>query len=280
MSEKPTTAAGYPPDQVARVKSTCLYLATKLGDLMPELVVVGGLVPALLIDQENLSENVTPHVGTLDLDLGLAFALVGEQRYQEVAARLRNAKFSPDENEEGKPTRQRWRISDPPVTVDFLIEPENMDAKPGSLFSLTKDWAAIVAPGLHLAFKNNQTVALSGQTITGETAARDVRVCGAGAFVVLKALAFRIRGENKDAYDLFYLLRNYGRGVSDVAAQLRPLLPDASAAKAMEHLRADFLDLDSIGPRRVAEFLYGRPDPATQADAVGFVRQILQECNQ
>src|SRR5512135_846879 len=134
MPNKPTTAAGYPRDQVARVKSTCLYLATKLGDLMPELVVVGGLVPPLLIDQENLPENVTPHVGTLDLDLGLAFALVGEQRYQEVAARLRNARFSPDTNEEGKPIRQRWRISDPPVTVDFLIEPENAEAKPGSLF--------------------------------------------------------------------------------------------------------------------------------------------------
>jgi hypothetical protein len=42
------------------VKATCLYLATKLGDLMPELIVVGGLVPSLLIDQENLPEHVTP----------------------------------------------------------------------------------------------------------------------------------------------------------------------------------------------------------------------------
>jgi len=279
MPEKPTTADGYPRGQIARVKATCLYLATKLGDLMPELVVVGGLVPPLLIDQENLPDHVPRHVGTLDLDLAVAFALVGEQRYQEVAARLRNARFSPDENEEGQPTRQRWRISDPPVTVDFLIEPETMGAKPGSLFSLTQDWAAIVSPGLHLAFKNDQRVTLSGQTITGETAAREIRVCGAGAFVVLKALAFRIRGENKDAYDLFYLVRNYGRGVSDVAAQLRPLLPDASAVTALEYLRADFLERDSIGPRRVAEFLYGRPDPETQADAVGFVRQILQKCN-
>ena len=278
MSEKPTTAAGYRPDQLARVKSTCLYLATKLGDLMPELVVVGGLVPALLINQDELPKGATTHVGTLDLDLGLAFALVGEQRYQEVAARLRNARFSPDTNEEGKPTRRRWRISDPPVTVDFLLEPENTSTKPGALFSLAKDWAAIVAPGLHLAFKNNQTVTLRGQTITGETAVRDVRVCGAGAFVLLKALAFRIRGENKDAYDLFYLLRNYGQSVSEVAAQLRPLLSDASTVKALEYLRADFLDLDSIGPRRVADFLYGRPDPETQADAVGFVRQLLQEC--
>ena len=76
MPEKPTTASGYPPSQVARVKSTCLYLATKLGDLMDELVVVEGLVPSLLIDQEKLPENVTPHVGTLDLDLGLPMVKV------------------------------------------------------------------------------------------------------------------------------------------------------------------------------------------------------------
>jgi hypothetical protein len=95
MPEKPTNAVGYLPEQVARVKATCLYLATKLGDLMPELVVVGGLVPSLLIDQENLPDNVTPHVGTMDLDLGLAFALVGEARYQQVVERLRNAGFTP-----------------------------------------------------------------------------------------------------------------------------------------------------------------------------------------
>ncbi|MEI7729259.1 MAG: hypothetical protein WCO56_06790 [Verrucomicrobiota bacterium] len=280
MPEKPTTAAGYPPAQMARVKSTCLYLATKLGDLMPELVVVGGLVPSLLIDQQNLPENVPPHVGTLDLDLGLAFALVGEQRYQEVAERLRNAKFTVDVNENGQPTRQRWRISDPPVTVDFLIEPEqSAEAQAGRLFPLTKDWAAIIAPGLHLAFKNHQSVTLAGRTIAGETATRVLRVCGAGAFVALKALAFHIRGENKDAYDLFYVLRNYGRGVSDVSAQLRPLLADGSVVKALKHLQADFLDPDAIGPRRVAEFLYGRPDPEIQADAVGFVRQILQDCS-
>jgi hypothetical protein len=62
MPEKPKVAACYPPDQVARVKSTCLYLATKLGDLMDELVVVGGLAPSLLIDQANLPNHVARHV--------------------------------------------------------------------------------------------------------------------------------------------------------------------------------------------------------------------------
>jgi hypothetical protein len=165
------------------------------------------------------------------------------------------------------------------VTVDFLIEPEQgAEAQAGRLFPLTKDWGAIIAPGLHLAFRNSRKVTLRGRTIVGETAERDIRVCGAGAFVALKALAFHIRGENKDAYDLFYVLRNYGRGVSDVAAELRPLLTDASAVKAMEYLRSDFHSSDSTGPRRAADFLYGRPDVATHADAVGFVRQLLAEC--
>ena len=140
--------------------------------------------------------------------------------------------------------------------------------------------AAIIAPGLRLAFQNNKTVRLAGQTITGETVSdgREIRVCGAGAFVVLKALAFHIRGENKDAYDLSYLLRNYGRGVADVAAELRPLLTDASAKNAMEYLRGDFQNIDSIGPRRTAEFLYSRPDAETQADVAGFVRQLFTAC--
>lgn len=52
------------------------YPATKLGDLMDELVVVGGLMPSLLIYQSQLPAEVSPHVGTMDLDVGLAFVVV------------------------------------------------------------------------------------------------------------------------------------------------------------------------------------------------------------
>ena len=44
MSDKPTTAAGYKSEQIELVRATCLYVATKLGDIMDELVVIGGLV--------------------------------------------------------------------------------------------------------------------------------------------------------------------------------------------------------------------------------------------
>ncbi|MDD5306628.1 MAG: hypothetical protein PHU25_04835 [Deltaproteobacteria bacterium] len=221
MADKPKRASEYKSEQVELVRATCLYVATKLGDLMNDVVVVGGLVPSLLIDQGTLPEGASAHVGTMDLDVGLKLALLDEGRY---------------------------RIS-PSLATD----------QGGKLRDIEKDFAAIIAPGLALAFQDRRRVRIEGRTIFGEKATREVWVCGPGAFVVLKALAFLGRGEDKDAYDLYYLVRNFGAGVEDVAVCLRPLLVDGEAQRALEVLRNDFLNHEGIGPRRVAEFLQAAP---------------------
>ncbi len=107
MPDKPTTAAGYERGQVELVRATCLYVATKLGDLMDELVVVGGLVPSLLIPPEDLPQGADVHVGTMDLDVGLTLTLLDEGRYKTLTERLRRAGFAQDVNDKGNPTRQR-----------------------------------------------------------------------------------------------------------------------------------------------------------------------------
>lgn len=247
---------------------------------MDELVVVGGLVPSLLIDFTGLPAGTSAHVGTMDLDVGLALTLLDEGRYRTLSERLRNAGFTPDTTDKGDLTRQRWRIESGAgtVTVDFLIPPSRETDQGGRLRDIERDFAAIISPGLKLAFQDRRRVRIGGKTIFGENASREVWVCGPGAFVVLKALAFRSRGENKDAYDLYYFVRNYGKGVEDVAASLRPLLDDAEARQAIEVLRSNFLDHNGTGPRRVADFLLGQPDDETQADVVGFIRQLLDLC--
>ena len=92
---------------------------------------------------------------------------------------------------------------------------------------------------------------------------------------MLKALSFENRGENKDAFDLYYVLRNFGEGLGDVAARLAPLLDDYYAKRAIEVLRRDFRKASEIGPRRVAEFLFGRPDDSIQQDVVGLVAELV-----
>ena len=236
MADKPKRASEYGSAQVALVRSTCLYVATKLGDMMDDVVVVGGLVPSLLIDQGALPEGVAAHVGTMDLDVGLKLALLDEGRYRTLTERLRDAGFVPDQTDEGRPARQRWRAASlGAVTVDFLIPPSMPNDQGGKLRNIEKDFAAIIAPGLKLAFQDRRRVRIEGKTISGEKAARAVWVCGPGAFVVLKALAFLGRGENKDAYDLYYLIRNFGAGIGEVAACLQPLLADDEAKKAVQN---------------------------------------------
>jgi hypothetical protein len=66
----------------------------------------GGLVPSLLIKQDELPAGTEVHVGTMDLDIGLTLALLDEGRYRTLTERLRRAGFEQDINEEGNPTRQ------------------------------------------------------------------------------------------------------------------------------------------------------------------------------
>lgn len=279
MAEKPQTRQGYPPEQAELARATCLYVATILGDFVEDIIVVGGLVPSLLIRPGGAEDAFETHVGTMDLDLGLHLAVLDEERYQRIAERLRGAGFSQALNEKGRPSRQTWKVEGlgGRMTLDFLIQPTLPQDQPGKLRNLEPDFAAIIIPGLHLAFTDRIHVELEGVTIRGEQARRGIWVCGAGAFIILKALAFKYRGTTKDAYDLFYVLKYFGQGVDDVVRRIQPLLPDEHCIQALAVLRQDFLIPDAIGPRRVAHFLTGGPDDAIQADVVGFVGSFLSK---
>lgn len=181
-----------------------------------------------------------------------------------------------DKNDAGNPTRQRWAISNAErVTIDFLIQPTLEGDKSGKLRNFEPDFAAIIAPGLRCAFRDRRQVTLKGTTLFGERATRNIWVCDAGAYLVLKALAFDSRGENKDAYDLYYVARNYGDGPADVAAKRRLLLDDTDAQRALSILKRDFAEPDAVGPMRVAAFVAGGKDDVLQADVVGFINQLL-----
>jgi len=119
---KPTTKDGHTPEELVAVKSTLLHLASVVGDLMDEIVIVGGLVPTLLTDAGVLERLDEPHVGTSDLDVGLSLALLDDELYTKVSSRLRGADFEPDVNDQGNRTRQRWVWKvHKRIRVDFLI---------------------------------------------------------------------------------------------------------------------------------------------------------------
>ena len=275
MASKPSSGDGDGVGQLGDVSRTCLHLATKLGDLLDEIVVVGGLVPYLLVDQDNLPSGVEPHAGTMDLDMGLALAILNRERYREFRIRLEDAGFEPDVNEKGNMRFQTWITRTlHPVRVDFLIPPADETDSGGALLHIEPDLAAIVTPGLELAFKDQRRKELSGHTPSGAWATRSIPVCGPGAFTVLKALAFGNRAARKDAYDLFYVWS--GIGVTKVAESLASLQASAYVDDALHIIERDFCDHDGLGPMETAHFITQGPDDNVQADVVGRAQELLR----
>ena len=275
----PKHATDYTPEQLERTRQTLLQVLAVIGDFEEDVVLVGGLVPSLLIDQAEAQAHEDAHVGTADVDLGLRLAVVSEQRYDELAERLRNSGFEPAVNQKGNRTPQRWRYAGAggSVVIDFLIdETDTEDHDWERLLNMTEDLAAIRALGLGLAFADAEARSVGGHTLQGDEVERSIRVCGPAAFVILKAIAFHNRGEEKDAYDLIYVLRNWIGGVEDVANRWHKLGGHAAKRKAMEVLARDFSREQVRGPRGASRFLYQSVNAAYVADAVGDLAEFVR----
>lgn len=283
---KPRHRSGYSREETEQVEMVCLTVIGALGAYVDDLCVVGGLVPVLLIDRRLGLDDTEEdrHPGTNDFDVGLSIALLDEERYVEVSKRLRAEGFGPDENESGNEVRQRWRLEDLEVTVDFLMAPPPGHADDERLHDLEPDLAALVTQGLDLAFEEKIDVELDGTTIRGEKLRRMIPVCGPAAFLILKALAFADRMEHKDAFDLLYLLRRFPDSPAAIVEQLalHASHDEKAVEAALAALANDFDEIDSIGPRRAAEFSAETPEgmDALAADAHGYVDDLLRACRE
>ncbi len=283
VNEKPYTEGGYSLGELEGVKLTYLFVATKLGDLIENIVVVGGLVPNLLIDQGKMGENRTDalscHVGTRDLDIGLSLGLLEKSQYSEISKRLKRAGFANEIKDSGEPRTHRWNLKTHclDAKIDFLISPSGEEEKGGEIKNLEEDFSAIITPGLNLAFEDCEKIQIEGEIPEGGITKRKLNVCGPAAFVILKSLAFEIRNENKDAYDLFYVLRNFEKGMDEIAARFDEFDDQQEVRHALEILERDFTEEDNIGPVSVANFIESRPQEEIRADVVAFIGDFLSK---
>jgi nucleotidyltransferase AbiEii toxin of type IV toxin-antitoxin system len=287
--EKPRHRSGYGAEELEQVKAASLTVAVTLGAYLEDVCIVGGLVPALLIDtaRGDRDDEGDRHPGTNDLDVGLALAVLDDERYAEISARLRAEGFEPDTNEAGNQTVQRWRLGNLKVTVDFLMPPAPDQDQRVRVQNLEGDFGALITPGLELAFGERVDIELDGHTLMGERVRRTIPVCGPAAFVVLKALAFGDRGEPKDAYDLVYVIRHTpggGRAIAErIARHAGAHAP--IVARALALLARDFDGPDGLGPQRAARFTLAEPAEPDEldnaaADAHGYAADLMTGCRE
>ncbi len=89
---------------------------------------------------------------------------------------------------------------------------------------LINDFAVQRADGADLAMRFYQLVAVAGPMPDGGTNRVEIAVCSIPALLAMKGHALAGRYKQKDAYDIYYCVRNYPGGIEVLAQECRQLL--------------------------------------------------------
>ena len=266
---KPKHQGGYTALHAELCERTLVTLLRGLGPWKAGIYVAGGLVPRYLIPRRVEAEySPPPHAGTTDVDLVLDLdVLATVDAYRRLEQNLKSLGFVRGSNDEGRVQHFSWRKpigGGVTVVVDLLCNSSLTEGGHVTELPGERRLSALKIPGAHLVITDHVEIELTAPLLDERgVASETVRVANIVPFIVLKALAYDDRFEEKDAYDLIYCLMHYGQGPEDVASQFadrlvrwqhEPLLPEALAI-----LRARFAsDEQTPGARKDGPISYAR----------------------
>jgi hypothetical protein len=214
---EPQSAADYDDRSTQAVKSVLLEMGQILGSYKGKFVVVGGLIPWLLQNNEDM-----PHVGTLDIDLGLDPSALADGEYASLIESLQGRGYR-----QRADLKQFQLVRELPqddgsapieVVVDFLMQRDVKVVK--NRPPLVEDFRAQGVNGTDLAIRLAQDFKLTGNMPGGGTNTVTISVCSIPAFLAMKGFALENRLKQKDAYDIYYAMRNYPDGIPRLGQSL------------------------------------------------------------
>lgn len=278
--QEPQSAAHYDDRTTAAVKSVLIEIGQILGSFKGKFAVIGGAVPWLLLDNDEMH-----HVGTIDIDLSLDAEALADTAYVALIDALMGNGY------EQRETLRRFQLvrnvtttdggPSIDVIVDFLM-PRHAEIEK-RISPLLGNFAVQRADGADLATRFYQMTAISGPMPNGGMNTVEVAVCSIPALLAMKGYALNGRLKQKDAYDVYFCIRNYPNGIDGLAQACRPLLDFDSGATGFRYIAEKFDTPDGFGPTSVRRFvedtriLGDRTPDQWQQDAFGQVDALLHE---
>ena len=244
---EPQYASDYDDRTTVAVKSVLVEIGQILGSYKGKFAVIGGAVPWLLLGEADM-----PHIGTLDVDLSLDAEALGDGEYAQLVESLLRQGYH---RREHLPRFQLVRTvsarddgDDIDVRVDFLMPRDATIARNAP--PLVANFAVQRADGADL---------IDGDMPDGGGNRVQIAVASIPALLAMKGYAIANRRKQKDAYDIYYSIRNFPDGIDALVAATRPLLDFDTARTGYLHISGKFRRLDDFGPTSVRQFV-DRPD--------------------
>jgi len=243
-----TTRTDYTAEAVEAARSVMLELTRILGEYQDGIVLIGGWVPELL-----LSSAGHPHTGSLDVDLALDHQSLGEAGYKTILQLLLARGYRQGEQPFTFFRTVQVGNKSIEVEVDFLAG-EYAGTGRSRRTQNVQDMHPRKARGCDLAFTEPAEITLNGTLPEGGRDSVRIRVAAIAPFLVMKAMALATRLKEKDAWDIYYCIRNYPGGIERLAEEFRPLLKNRLAQEALANISEKFASPEHVGPKHVADF--------------------------
>jgi len=218
-----------------------------LGEYRQHMVIIGGWVPTLHLGDK--------HIGSMDIDIALNKDAILTDTYGTIRRLLHKKGYRGDEKQPFIFYRD-VQVGDDViiVEVDFLAS-EYGGTDETHRTQPVQDIRARKARGCDLAFDNPIRLRVTGLMPNGATNEIELNVCRLVPFLVMKGMALHDRSKDKDAYDIYFCLKNMPGGVETIADEFRPYLANKLVREGLTKIRSKFNSIHSVGPIAVADFM-------------------------
>lgn len=272
MNPEPRQRDDYSPRQVGAARRVLVDLGQVLAAFEDCLVVVGGWVPDLLLEQAD-----EPHVGSIDVDLALDANKLADGRYADLLKLLLDSgRYKPGAKPFQLVVEVDLKDGAKPVEVEVeFLAPREVKLKKNRP-KLLEGFRVLQADGCGTAFHAPVRMEVSGRTVRGANNKVHLRIASLPDFLVMKAHALAGRDKPKDVYDLCYCLEHFPDGMNALAAVWKNRRKEKDVARAVEILRDKFASVDAFGPGQVVEF-QGSVDAETQAMQARRAFELMQQ---
>ena len=233
--------------EVKICSSVLLELMTILGEFRENVIIIGGNVPPLLMP--NAEEK---YPGTLDIDIALDSRKISDDTYRTILEKLIEGGYYQRNGDQ--PFRFYRDVNEFTIEID-LLSGEYGGTRNKRRHQKVQDIKARKARGCDLVFSRYTKVTLSGKLPTGAENKVVVKVAGIGPFLVTKGMALDNRLKEKDAFDIYYCIKNFPGGIDVLVEVVKPILMNKLGKEGFNKVKTKFETLNSIGPNFVVDFL-------------------------
>ncbi len=243
------TKTDYNKIAVTAAYSVLLEIFRILGQYRDNIVLIGGWVPQQFLFQDKNEL----HTGSIDVDLALDHKRITEDNYKGIKDLLLDRDYK-----EGKQPfifHRTVNIDGTDVTVQIdLLSGEYEGTGKSHRHQKVQELLARKVRGCDLAFENPIEVTIEGYLPGGAKDSATIRVASIVPFLIMKATVLDDRMKEKDAYDIYYCLKQYSDQLDGLIDEFKPYLKNRLIQEGLSKLVKNFSSEEHIGPKFASAF--------------------------